>query len=52
MSVTPEFIAKARALAFYRKFKTRRARRAGALRCDDAAPRGWEKLGAGVCSEA
>ena len=52
MSVTPEFIAKARALAFYRKFKTRRARRAGALRCDDAAPCGWEKLGAGVCGEA
>ena len=52
MSVTPEFIAKARALAFYRKFKTRRARRAGAGRCDDEAPVGWEKLGAGHFGEA
>ena len=30
MSLSPEFIAKARALAFYRKFKVLRARREGA----------------------
>lgn len=29
MSLSPEFIAKARAIAFYRKFKVRRARRDG-----------------------
>ena len=50
--VTPDFIAKARALAFYRKFKTRRARRAGASRCDNESPLGWEKLGAGGFGEA
>ncbi len=52
MSVTPEFIAKARALAFYRKFKTRRARRAGAEVSDNKAPRGWKKLGSGAFGEA
>lgn len=52
MSVTPEFIAKARALAFYRKFKTRRARRKGTSYCDSNAPIGWEKLGAGTFGEA
>lgn len=52
MSVTPEFIAKARALAFYRKFKTRRARREGTIYCDNKAPRGWKKLGQGAFGEA
>ena len=52
MSVTPEFIAKSRALAFYRKFKTRRARRAGTIYCDSSAPFGWKKLGAGAFGEA
>ena len=52
MSVTPDFIAKARALAFYRKFKTRRARRAGKIYCDNESPFGWEKLGSGAFGEA
>ena len=51
MSVTPEFIAKARALAFYRKFKTRRAHRKGTIYCDSNAPFGWEKLDAGAFGE-
>lgn len=55
MSLSPEFIAKARAIAFYRKFKVRRARRArrdGDAGCDDKGLPGWTKLGAGHFGEA
>ena len=52
MSLSPEFIAKARALAFYRKFKVRRARRDGENRCDVKGLPGWTKLGIGYFSEA
>lgn len=52
MSLSPEFIAKARALAFYRKFKVRRARRAGGRWCDSKGLSGWTKMGAGHFGEA
>ena len=52
MTLSPEFIAKARALAFYRKFKVRRARRDGKTRCDEKGLPGWEMLGAGHFGEA
>lgn len=52
MTVTPEFIAKARALAFYRKFKVRRARRDGETWGDSKGLSGWTKLGAGHFGEA
>ena len=54
MSLSPEFIAKARAIAFYRKFKVRRARRArrGERWCDSKGLPGWTKIGAGFFGEA
>ena len=52
MTLSPEFIAKARALAFYRKFKVRRARRAGKTWCDEKGLPGWTMLGAGHFGEA
>lgn len=52
MSLSPEFIAKARALAFYRKLKIRRARKAGEKWGDSDAPAGWHGLGAGHFGEA
>ena len=52
MSLSPEFIAEARALAFYRKLKVRRARRYGAARCDNAGLPGWKKIGHGHFGEA
>lgn len=52
MSLSPEFIAKARALAFYRKFKVRRARRDGETWCDSKGLSGWTKMGAGHFGEA
>lgn len=52
MSLSPEFIANARALAFYRKFKVRRARRDGETWCDVKGLPGWTKLGTGHFGEA
>ena len=52
MSLSPEFIAKARAIAFYRKFKVRRARREGETWCDNKGLPGWTKLGSGHFGEA
>lgn len=51
MSLSPEFIAKARALAFYRKLKVRRARRAGDAWCDKKGLPGWTMLGHGFFGE-
>ena len=50
--MSPEFIAEARALAFYRKLKVRRARRHGETWCGDDGLPGWEKLGCGHFGEA
>ena len=52
MSLSPEFIAEARALAFYRKLKVRRARRDGKSRCDTKGLPGWNKIGSGHFGEA
>ena len=52
MSLPPEFIAKARALAFYRKLKHRRARRAGEKYTDCDGLRYWERVGSGFYGEA
>ena len=52
MTLSPEFITKARALAFYRKFKVRRARRDGKTWCDEKGLPGWTMLGAGHFGEA
>lgn len=52
MSLSPEFIAKARALAFYRKLKVRRAHRADNLWCDGDGLTGWEQIGSGHFGEA
>lgn len=52
MSLSPEFIAQARALAFYRKFKVRRARREGEAWCDERGLEGWRLLGSGHFGEA
>ena len=51
MSVTPEFIAKARALAFYRKLKYRRAKRRGSAYADGRGLRGWSFVGSGYYGE-
>lgn len=51
MSLSPEFIAEARALAFYRKLKVRRARRDGKTAGDDKGLPGWTKLGYGYFGE-
>ena len=51
MSLSPEFISKARAIAFYRKFKVRRALREGKTRCDEKGLPGWKKLGFGHFGE-
>lgn len=50
--MSPEFIAEARALAFYRKLKVRRARRHGETWCGDEGLTGWEKIGSGFFGEA
>ena len=50
--MSPEFITKARALAFYRKLKVRRARRDGKSRCDNEGLPGWKKIGCGHFGEA
>ena len=52
MSLSPEFIVKARALAFYRKFKVLRARREGKELCDSNGLPGWTKVGSGFFGEA
>lgn len=52
MSLSPEFVNKARALAFYRKLKVRRARRRGDTRCDSEGLSGWVKIGSGFFGEA
>lgn len=50
--MSPEFIAEARALAFYRKLKARRARRHGETWCGDEGLPGWAKIGCGHFGEA
>ena len=52
MYLSPEFIAEARAIAFYRKLKVRRARRHGKSRCDNEGLPGWKKIGDGHFGEA
>lgn len=52
MSLSPDFIAKARALAFYRKFKVRRARREGEGYGDTEGLEGWCRIGSGHFGEA
>ena len=52
MSLSPEFITAARALAFHRKHKYHRARRDGKSRCDSDGLTGWEKIGCGHFGEA
>ena len=52
MSLPDEFIRMARALAFYRKFKHRRASRRGRLFTDGDGLKGWEALGSGFYGEA
>lgn len=51
MSLSPEFVNKARALAFYRKLKVRRARRDGESWCASDGLPGWEHVGSGHFSE-
>lgn len=50
--MSPEFIAQARALAFYRKLKVRRARRRGETWCGNEGLPGWDKIGCGHFGEA
>lgn len=50
--MSPEFIAEARALAFYRKLKVHRARRDGQSRCANEGLPGWDKIGCGYFGEA
>ena len=52
MSLSPDFINAARALAFYRKLKYRRARRGGQEYADCIGLRGWKLAGSGVYGEA
>ena len=52
MSLPDEFIGMARALAFYRKGKVRRARRCGGLRTDERGLPGWRDIGSGYYGEA
>lgn len=52
MSLSHEFVNKARALAFYRKLKIRRARRAGQGLADSWGLSGWTKIGSGFFGEA
>ena len=52
MSLSPEFITEARALAFYRKLKVRRAQRRGHPWCDRDGLPGWKKIGSGHFGEA
>ena len=52
MSLPDEFIRMARALAFYRKFKHRRANRRGRLFTDTDGLKGWLDIGAGFYGEA
>lgn len=52
MSLSPAFVNKARALAFYRKLKVRRAHRRGDTWCDSEGLSGWAKIGVGHFGEA
>ena len=52
MSLPDEFIRMARALAFYRKFKVRRAKRRGRLFTDKDGLKGWSGIGSGYYGEA
>lgn len=53
MQLSPEFIGKARALAFYRKLKVRRARQEGeGGYADTEGLAGWRRIGAGHFGEA
>ena len=52
MSLPDEFIRMARALAFYRKFKHRRAKRRGRLFTDTDGLKGWSDIGSGFYGEA
>ena len=52
MSLSPEFITEARALAFHRKHKYHRARRDGKSWCGNDGLAGWKKIGAGHFGEA
>ena len=52
MSLPDEFIRMARALAFYRKFKHRRANRRGRLCTDDDGLKGWLYIDSGLYGEA
>lgn len=52
MSLPDEFIRMARALAFYRKFKHRRAKWRGRLFTDEDGLKGWSYIGSGFYGEA
>ena len=52
MSLPDAFISMARALAFYRKFKYRRAKRRGRLFTDTDGLKGWSDIGSGFYGEA
>ena len=52
MSLPDEFIGMARALAFYRKGKVRRAIRRGGWRTDERGLPGWRDIGSGYYGEA
>ena len=52
MSLPDEFIRMARALAFYRKFKHRRANRRGRFFTDNDGLKGWSDIGSGFYGEA
>ena len=52
MSLPAEFIRVARAIAFYRKFKVRRAKRRGRLFADTDGLKGWSDIGSGCYGEA
>ena len=52
MSLPDEFIRMARALAFYRKLKFRRARRRGRICADNDGLKGWADIGSGFYGEA
>ena len=52
MSLPDEFISMARALAFYRKFKYRRAKRRGRIAACLGGLKGWSDIGSGYYGEA
>ena len=51
MSLSPDFITQARALAFYRKLKYRRAKRRGSKSADCRGLKGWRLVGSGFYGE-